>query len=30
VQGMAGEIAVQSGAEGTRFTVRLPAAHADR
>jgi len=26
VQGMAGEITVQSGAEGTRFTVRLPAA----
>jgi two-component system phosphate regulon sensor histidine kinase PhoR len=25
VQGMAGEITVQSGAEGTRFTVRLPA-----
>jgi two-component system phosphate regulon sensor histidine kinase PhoR len=30
VQGMAGEITVQSGAEGTRFTVRLPAAPADR
>lgn len=26
VQGMAGEITVKSGAEGTRFTVRLPAA----
>jgi two-component system phosphate regulon sensor histidine kinase PhoR len=26
VQGMAGEISAQSGAEGTRFTVRLPAA----
>ena len=26
VQGMAGEITVQSGAEGTRFTVRLPGA----
>jgi two-component system, OmpR family, phosphate regulon sensor histidine kinase PhoR len=30
VQGMAGEITVQSGAEGTRFTVRLPAAPAQR
>jgi two-component system phosphate regulon sensor histidine kinase PhoR len=28
VQGMGGEISVQSGAEGTRFTVRLPAAPA--
>ena len=28
VQGMAGEITVESGAEGTRFTVRLPAAPA--
>jgi two-component system phosphate regulon sensor histidine kinase PhoR len=30
VQGMAGEITVQSGAEGTRFTVRLPAPAAGR